>query len=413
ALVEREAINDRKGIGETKLAIGDVQRAMGLPGSAEATYQQALDVFRSLGHRNPEMELLERLAMLQRDAGLHEEAFANIVEHHRIKSELQSEDVRRRLNTAEARRNLEVATKQAEIERLRNIELADANEQLQQAHDRLAIALSELQSTQSQLVHAEKMSSLGQLTAGIAHEINNPINFIHASALPLRRDLDEIRSAVADALAGLPVDYRARVEAELQARSVDELRDEIDALLRGIEDGANRTAVIVQGLRSFSRLDEGEQKHVDLHDGLDATLALLAVRMQGIDVVRDYGELPLVECAPGQINQVFMNILSNAIDALGALRAEAAEALNAGGVITVRTSCVDSRVHVSIADTGCGIEDANLPRIFDPFFTTKPVGKGQGLGLAIAHGIVQRHGGAIEVESVVGDGSTFTVTLAV
>jgi signal transduction histidine kinase len=173
------------------------------------------------------------------------------------------------------------------------------------------------------------------------------------------------------------------------------------SLLRTSREGARRVGEIVAGLRSFSRLDEDTLKCVDLHEGLDATLLLLGSRLDGcIRIDRAYGALPAVECFPGQINQVFMNILSNAIDAV-----------EGDGGITIATTEADERVIVAISDTGCGIMPAHIERIFDPFFTTKDVGQGKGLGLAICHGIIRRHGGTIAVESAPGAGATFTLTL--
>ncbi|HVK37184.1 MAG TPA: tetratricopeptide repeat protein [Candidatus Kapabacteria bacterium] len=399
----RSRTGDRKGVSETLHLIAHLQHAMGLHCAAAATLERSLDLALSLGIPSGILAGHQALASLLRDVGLHEGAYEHLTEYYRVKAEHDDQATRRRLLTEEVSRQLELARKQAEIEQLRNVELADANARLQEAHDSLANALADLKSTQSQLVLAERMSSIGQLTAGIAHEINNPINFIRASSQPLRRDLDEIRTAVADVIAGLPDDLRDAAEAELRRRDVDELRDEIDALLKGIEEGATRTSEIVKGLRTFTRLDENDVKRVDLHDGLDATLALLSPRLGGrLSVVREYGEAPDVECSPGQINQVFMNILTNAIDACDGV-----------GTITVRTARDADRVVVSIADTGCGMDTECLAKIFEPFFTTKPVGAGQGLGLSIAYAIVQRHGGSLTVESTPGVGTAATMRLPI
>ena len=239
--------------------------------------------------------------------------------------------------------------------------------------------------TGAQMTRLEKMASLGQLTAGIAHEINNPVNFVRASISPLRRDIE------------------ALLDGELDEADRSETIEEIRSLLRGIDDGAARTAEIVRGLRSFSRSDDSEIRRIDLHEGIDSTLVLLHnTYRERIEVVRDYADLPPIECYPGQLNQVFMNLLSNAV-----------QSIDGAGRITIRTERVGDCVRVEISDTGSGIPDAVRARIFDPFFTTKEAGTGTGLGLSITLEIVRRHGGTIDVESLPGAGTTFTLTLPI
>lgn len=332
--------------------------------------------------------------------GLFEEALAMYKRATKIVQSLNDAATRRRLLTIESNRKLDLAQKEAEIERLRNVELAEAHARLQRAHDELERAHAELKYAQAQLVHAEKMASLGQLTAGIAHEINNPINFIRTSTAPLRRDLDDVRAALDEALLLIPPHEQDIVRAHLRERDVDDLRAEIDALLRGIEDGATRTSEIVRGLRTFSRLDEDTIKKTDIHEGIDATLALLHAKLgSGISVVRSYGNIPRIDCLPGQINQVVMNLMTNAIDAC-----------DGAGTIEISTSSDSGEVRIAVSDSGSGIAPEHLDRIFEPFFTTKPVGAGQGLGLSIAHGIVERHGGRIDVASST-SGTLMTVVL--
>jgi signal transduction histidine kinase len=242
-----------------------------------------------------------------------------------------------------------------------------------------------LAETGAQMTRLEKMASLGQLTAGIAHEINNPVNFVRASISPLRRDIE------------------ALLDGELDEADRSETIEEIRSLLRGIDDGAARTAEIVRGLRSFSRSDDSEIRRIDLHEGIDSTLVLLHnTYRERIEVVRDYADLPPIECYPGQLNQVFMNLLSNAV-----------QSIDGAGRITIRTERVGDCVRVEISDTGSGIPDAVRARIFDPFFTTKEAGTGTGLGLSITLEIVRRHGGTIDVESLPGAGTTFTLTLPI
>jgi two-component system NtrC family sensor kinase len=232
-----------------------------------------------------------------------------------------------------------------------------------------------------QLVQSEKMASLGRLVAGVAHEINNPVSFIASSVVPLRRRLEKA--------AGAPA-----AEATKMLREAGEI---VDIMARGAE----RTVAIVKDLRSFSRLHEATRKLVDLHEGLEVTLRLLEARFRDrITIHRQYGTLPLVECDPGQVNQVFMNVLANACDAI-----------DGRGNVWVSTEADGEAVTVAIRDDGRGMPADVLGRIFDPFFTTKDVGAGTGLGLAISHGVVEAHGGRIEVESAPGAGATFRIVL--
>jgi C4-dicarboxylate-specific signal transduction histidine kinase len=273
--------------------------------------------------------------------------------------------MQRRLAQLEARRKIEEADAKAQIEHLRNVELKAA---------------------QTKLVEAEKMASLGQLTAGIAHEINNPVTFIVSSIAPLRRDLTDYEQ-----LGG-------------KGPEADELRQEIGALLDGIENGAKRTAEIVRSLRTFSRMDEGEMKPADLVAGIESTLTILGSRIKGVvEIERHYAPIPMVECRPGQLNQVFMNILSNALDALAGIPSPRIR-------IAVEQP-TDTQVQITIADNGTGIPASIMNRLFEPFFTTKDVGSGTGLGLSISYGIIEQHCGHIDVTN--SDGAVFTITLPI
>jgi signal transduction histidine kinase len=278
---------------------------------------------------------------------------------------------------ANARSYEALVTLNAELEErvhLRTVELEAAN------HD-LAHAYSELKSTETQLVHTEKMASLGRLVAGVAHEINNPVSFIASNVTPLRRRL----SQAAD---------RSTANARKALREAEEITD---VMARGAE----RTAAIVKDLRTFSRLGEATRKPADLHEGIETSLRLLAPRWrERITVHRDFGALPLVECDPGALNQVFMNILANACDAIAEK-----------GNVWITTRADAECVTVVMRDDGSGIPPEVLPRIFDPFFTTKDVGQGTGLGLAISHGVVVAHGGSITAESAAAGGTTFRIVL--
>ena len=290
-----------------------------------------------------------------------------------------------------------------------------------------AQALEALQHTQAQLIQTEKMSSLGQLVAGVAHEINNPINFIYGN-LPHATDY-------AQDLMGLVKLYEATYTAPDPAianyqRSIDLdfLMEDLPKMLESMSIGADRIREIVLSLRNFSRLDEAEMKRVNVHEGIDSTLLILQSRLKntagqvGIEVVKDYGELPLVECYVGQLNQVFMNILSNAIDALEQYNQQRSlDEISANpSVITIHTepvpqeNSVPKAVLISIRDNGSGIPAANRSRLFDPFFTTKPIGKGTGLGLSISYQIVvEKHRGMLKCISEPGKGAEFRIEIPV
>ena len=277
--------------------------------------------------------------------------------------------------------------------RLRTHELVVANEDLEQAMVRL-------KETQSQLVQSEKMASLGQLVAGVAHEINNPLNFISNGILPLRESIDDLKELVT-MLDESPIPDERREEVEDFKDDIEftDTVESVDELLDTINEGARRATIIVKDLRNFSRLDEADLKVADLHEGLEGTLNLLGPRLEGrVEVVRDFGSIPDFEFRPAQMNQVFMNLISNA-----------EQSIDEKGTVTVSTRSEDGHAVIEIRDTGRGIPEENVGRVFEPFFTD--VGEGTGLGLSISFGIVDQHGGSIEVESEVGVGSVFRVRI--
>lgn len=282
--------------------------------------------------------------------------------------------------------------------------------ELEESAEELNAALSHLKATQGKLLHTEKMASLGQLTAGVAHEINNPINFVSASIKPLRRDVKYLWQLIArqeEALkAGQDTAQHIEMEAFRQQLDVEYLRDEIDRLLGGVEEGASRTAAIVRGLRNFSRLDDGELRPVSLEEGLDSTLLLLSHLLKDIRVQKDYALAQDVECYAGKLNQVFMNILGNAIQAIRLRKHPAGR-----GIISISTRLSGRQAVVCISDNGIGMTQETQSRMFDPFFTTKQVGEGTGLGLSIVFGIVEAHQGKLQVESAEGAGTQFTISL--
>jgi two-component system, NtrC family, sensor kinase len=270
----------------------------------------------------------------------------------------------------------------------------------------LARGKAELERLQAQIVHSEKMASLGQLAAGIAHELNNPVGFIYGNLNLLAQYIEELKRLLNyyDSLA-LP-EETARAAARLKDEiDYEATLEDLDSIITDCSDGAQRIRDIVQNLRIFSRLDEAEFVKTDVHEGIDSTLRLLSryYSAENVRLVKDYGQLPPIDAFAGQLNQVWMNLLANAAQAVG----------RKFGEVVVRTRVQGEYVSVSITDTGCGISPEHLNRIFDPFFTTKPVGEGTGLGLSISFSIVKRHGGAIEVKSQPGQGSSFTVTLPV
>ncbi|QIZ72812.1 ATP-binding protein [Oxynema aestuarii] len=303
-------------------------------------------------------------------------------------------------------------------------ELQRLNEALQhsEAHSRqqaskLAEALERLKRTQTQLIQTEKMSSLGQLVAGIAHEINNPINFIYGNlthADNYTQDLINLLYLYRNHHPVTPPD----IEAQAEEVDLEFLIEDLPKVLQSMKVGAERVREIVRSLRSFSRLDEADMKPVDIHEGIENTLMILQYRLNpeqkgGIEIIREYQELPLVECYAGQLNQVFMNIISNAIDALDGNKGTRKIHADKPPKIWIRTAIKDRDwVSIRIADNGPGIEESVLARLFDPFFTTKPTGKGTGLGLAIGYQIItEKHGGKLYCVSQKKRGAEFVIEI--
>ncbi len=271
--------------------------------------------------------------------------------------------------------------------------------------------LSNLKSTQGHLVEAEKMASLGHLTAGIAHEINNPINYVSSNVEPLRQDLGDILTILDGykdvAKSSENPELKALLEKE-EELDIDYAIKEMHELLGGIEEGAKRTSEIVTGLKNFSRTDEDEAQNADINNGLNSTLAILKSELKNIQTVVELDSIPHIKCYLGKLNQVFMNLIDNAIDAIRDRYEDASK-----GVLTVRTRHVDNNIIVTIADNGCGMPEDVKNNIFDIFYTTKDVGKGTGLGLSITYGIMEKHNGHISVESEPDVGTTFTIELPI
>jgi signal transduction histidine kinase len=300
-------------------------------------------------------------------------------------------------------------------------ELEDSQKEVAEKQQ-LELTVKELQRTQSQLIQAEKMSSLGQLVAGLAHEINNPINFIYGN-------LTHTLTYVGDLLDFIQLYQQCypnpviTIQEAAEDIELDFLQEDLPKILNSIKLGTERIRQIVLSLRNFSRMDEAEVKAVDIHEGIDSTLLILQHRLKArsdrpeIQVFRDYSQLPLVECYAGQLNQVFMNILANAIDALedNNLQQTYREIKTHPNQISIRTSVINSEwVEIAIADNGPGMSQQIREQIFDPFFTTKPMGKGTGMGMSISHQIItEKHNGKIDCFSTSGEGTEFVMQIPI
>lgn len=300
---------------------------------------------------------------------------------------------------------------------------------LRQAKEDAEVALKTLQQTQAQLIQAEKMSGLGQLVAGVAHEINNPVNFIYGNLIHTAEYTQSLLELIQLYQQIYPV-IPAQIQEKIAEVELDFISEDLPKMLSSMKVGADRIRQIVLSLRNFSRLDEAEMKPVDIHEGIDSTLMILQNRLKAnpnhptIEIVKEYGDLPLVECYAGQLNQVFMNILANAIDALEnyANQRSAKDIKENPSRITIRTQLVKNEtqtphsknVVIQIQDNGPGMTETVRQQLFNPFFTTKPIGKGTGLGLSISYQIVvDKHGGSIQCFSQPGQGAEFRIEIPV
>jgi len=333
--------------------------------------------------------------------------------------------IKRKANISLQQKNKEIENQRDKLEglyvslRIKNDELSDQNnkisaqkdsllflnEKLENQKNELNHTLKNLTQAQMQLVQSEKMASLGQLTAGVAHELNNPLNFITASINPLQRNIEDLLHLLSkyDSI----VEHKNLSEEFSEMIKVKEdleytfLVNETKDLLKGVTEGASRSEHIVKDLRTFSRMDENEFKAINIHEGIESTLLLLRNKMKDrITIHRNFGNIQHVECLPGKLNQVFMNILNNSI-----------LAIENKGDIFVETSGFEDMARISIRDNGKGMPEEVMKHIFEPFYTTRAVGEGTGLGLSISYSIIEEHHGTIEVLSEPGLGSEFIITL--
>jgi signal transduction histidine kinase len=310
---------------------------------------------------------------------------------------------------------ISMAYKQADEDRelvqhsleLMSKELTERNSEL---HDQLSEQqqlIRKLEDTKLQLLQADKMASIGQLAAGVAHEINNPVGYISSNLGSLKQylnDLLKVMDVYEQSEAAIVGNSQRQAIAAIKKQvDLEFLRKDLQELLDESEEGVSRVKKIVQDLKEFSHVDEAKWQWADLHKGIESTLNIVSNEIKyKAEVVKDYGEIPQIECIVSQLNQVFMNLLVNA-----------AHAIEQQGTITIRTGAEQDGVWIEIEDSGKGMDAETQRRIFEPFFTTKPVGKGTGLGLSLSYGIIQKHNGEISVNSEVGKGTIFNIWLPV
>jgi len=323
--------------------------------------------------------------------------------HLLVRAVLVEREYRRALE--EDKRNLEARIAERTEDLSSTEDLSKTNQELKDRHQQLEAAYGDLSRTQEQLIHSEKMASLGLLVAGIAHELNNPISYVHGNLEFIEEytnRLAKIIFAYSDSSSS-DRERRRLGDEQIKTAKFESTFRTLQELIVSCKVGAERVKQIVLDLRTFSRTDDVGLVMTDLQSGIESTLNLLTREYKNrITVHRDYGYLPKIECYPGQLNQVFMNLLQNA-----------AQAITKEGDVWIETESCGDRVKIVIRDNGVGIEEQKLKQIFDPFFTTKPVGQGTGLGLSITYGIIQKHSGKIEVKSTLNKGTEFTVELPV
>lgn len=320
----------------------------------------------------------------------------------------------------ETRLMLQKVEAEVEARKAAEAELNQLNATLVHKNQQIVQALHELKEAQAHLVQAEKMSSLGQLVAGVAHEINNPVSFIAGNLTHVQTYACDLLSLIDLYEQSYPQSVPA-IEAEAERIDLPFVQQDLPKLLSSMELGTDRICQIVLSLRNFSRMDEAACKAVDIHEGIDSTLLILQHRLNNqpgqpsIELIKEYGDLPAVECYAGALNQVFMNILSNAIDALEKVSVEKPQSETAPAKIRIRTTALETGwVEISISDNGPGMTPAVIDQVFNPFFTTKPIGKGTGIGMSISYQIiVDKHQGKLKCRSQSGKGTEFLIQIPI
>lgn len=446
----RKALNDKHGMAQCLVNIAIAYRMAGLFENALTNAMQGYELAQELNIKKIIKEASLQLAEIHAFQGNYQKAFEYHEIYDIVKDSLFNQENLRQLSDMQAK--YEAQTKQQEINTLKIEQYAKNSEIKQktiisyalvaillislffsglvfynyQAKQKVNTALEiknaelnetleQLKNTQSQLIHSEKMASLGQLTAGIAHEINNPLNFIYAGISALENCItdflkitDTFQHIMNESEKEKIIEYISQLQQNSTAQEYEESKVDINSLVKDIKIGAIRTTDIVKGLRNFSRFDEGIPQYGDIHNDLDAAIMLLRAKLiKDITVSKKYGDkIPEISALHGQLNQVFTNIIANAI-----------QAMEYGGKLTIltKTILVNGKNHVSISikDTGVGMSQQVKDKIFEPFFTTKDIGEGTGLGLSISYGIIQKHQGNIEVFTEAGKGTEFVITLPI
>lgn len=404
---ERPIMADLIVSGELSQGFEELYKGKIRPSAVVRDAYEAEDFFPQMGHDG---RWLFFTAAPLRDAAGHIvgaiETLQDVTERHEAEDALRRHQVQ--LENLVTQRTAQLA--EANLSLAQDISRREkAEQELRQRNAELTQLNRKLSEAQDQLLQSEKLASIGQLAAGVAHEINNPIGYVHSNLSTLEKYLGSLLQLVHRYEAAEPAitdDTKRQSLAKLRhSLDLEFLREDVPELMKQSKEGITRVRKIVQDLRDFSRVDCSQDwEPADLHQGLESTLNIVAAEVKyKADVVREYGQLPLVECLPPQLNQVFMNLLVNAAHAMGHER----------GKITLRTGTQGENVWLDFIDNGCGMADEIKQKIFDPFFTTKPVGKGTGLGLSLAYGIIQKHRGQLEVSSNLGQGSTFRITLPI